>query len=248
MFRTTMKKPTHTMRLLVDPTCGIENKYAHTTLVCTDNDKQKELKEEIQNSELCHYFSSKTFYAQKVENFGSSLTLEKFDDKEIKYLKSISTAITNFPEPPNLANECRKMEFNYNQAKSLRDYLFDKAKNAQLAKKVQTNNWVVVLSLGDKEEEIREKLSGVFDKFMCPENNGVLYHWKLGEGDHQEAQLKQPHITIGPKDEDKLVAKQLIKSKTPIKFSQIDYKQLGPHDALFTLMIEGTHKTLTARV
>ncbi|MFI4919102.1 MAG: hypothetical protein ACHP65_06065 [Legionellales bacterium] len=86
--------------------------------------------------------------------------------------------------------------------------------------------WVIKLNLGEQEKALREVLGKSFDSIMCPEQSGVCYQW-TPNADNSE---KCPHITVGTKDEDELLATKLVNDSCEFVFDQIDYKKVGPHD------------------
>lgn len=71
---------------------------------------------------------------------------------------------------------------------------------------------------------MRQIFGTLFDHTMCKEKNGVCYLWRAEHKDN----LKCPHITVGPKEEDRLLATSLIGKK--VGFNYLDYKKVGPHD------------------
>ncbi|MFI4919101.1 MAG: hypothetical protein ACHP65_06060 [Legionellales bacterium] len=88
--------------------------------------------------------------------------------------------------------------------------------------------WVIKLNLGEQEPVLREILGKNFDSIMCPAQNGVIYQWEPSAGNSK----KCPHIRIGPTAADKKLALKLLDDSCEFVFDQIDYKPLGPHDAL----------------
>jgi len=104
--------------------------------------------------------------------------------------------------------------------------------------------WAVKLSFGEKEKEIRKKLSELLDQFMTKERNGVLYQWS--PSCDRDAQLKTPHITLGKGKADFELGEELVKNKSVIKFGSIDLKETGPSGPITSFPLSQSKVTSTA--
>lgn len=113
-------------------------------------------------------------------------------------------------------------------------FISEKDCYASAIKKLGSNKkprYVLVISFGEHEQAVRQEFSALFDKYMTPENNRILYMWAQASG----ADLKEPYISLGPKNINFKLATQMVKSKTKIEFDTIDYKRTDKNDPILTV-------------
>ncbi len=132
------------------------------------------------------------------------------------------------------------------------DRLVDRLKNPIVFKANQVINlgsaeqplWAVKLTLGNEQEQLREFLSELFDSIMTHERNGTLYLWQPTSG----AELKCPHVTIGAKEEDRIIATKLVAENCELMFDQVDYKKVGPTDPHVSRSLRPLNETNTMQL